>query len=309
MLKVIKPGLFSTIQDAGRTGYQQYGVIVSGVMDSVAFRIGNSLLRQQNKAALEMTVIGGIFAFTKATTIVLTGGTMKATLNNKPIAMYKAVAIKDGDILKCGPIFNGVRSYLCIAGGFLVEEVLGSRSTYLKAGFGGFKGRKLQVNDEIPYEETTESYDRYQYWADGFYEDKPIRVLQGTEWNHFSELSQESFKAQSYTISLETDRMGYRLEADTPILLEKPFQLLSEAVAFGTIQLPPSGQPIVLMADRQTTGGYPKIAQVITADLHRLAQFAPKETLQFEIVSIEQAEAANFKLEQHLRLIELLVKN
>ncbi|MGN7477014.1 biotin-dependent carboxyltransferase family protein [Solibacillus silvestris] len=309
MLKVVKPGLFATIQDSGRTGYQQYGVISSGVMDQIAFRIGNALLKQSNKAAIEMTLIGGMFQFAKATAIVLTGGMMQATINDKPISMYKVIRVKAGDLLNCGAILNGARSYLCIAGGFLVEQILGSRSTYTKAQFGGLEGRALQAQDEIPYEESAANYSAFKVKTDYFYKNAPIRILQGTEWQQFSMHMQKNFLEQSYTISLKADRMGFHLEAHTPIYIESQFQLLSEAVTFGTIQLPPSGQPIVLMADRQTTGGYPKAAQVITADLHRLAQLTPKQSLQFELISIEQAEEAYLNIEQELRLLEALLKN
>lgn len=308
MLKVIKPGLFSTIQDVGRFGYQQYGIITSGVMDSIAFRIGNALLKQSGKAAIEMTLIGGMFEFKKPTAFVLTGGIMDATLNNQSIAMHKVISAKAGDVLTCGAILNGARSYLCIAGGFLVDDKLGSRSTYINARIGGFEGRKIQRNDEIPYEEKTANYAAYHVNTKAFYEKGPIRILQGTEWQKFSHEMQNNFIKQTYTISNKSDRMGYHLEASTPIYLEKQFQLLSEAVTFGTIQLPPSGHPILLMADRQTTGGYPKVAQVITADLHRLAQLPPKQMLQFQLVSLDRAEEAYIELEQELRLLEALLK-
>ena len=309
MLKIIKPGLFSTVQDAGRNGYQQYGVIVSGAMDPVAFRIGNALLKQDSKAVIEMTLVGGTFEFQKPTAIVLTGGKIHATVNGNPVPMYKVISIKSGDVLKCGAIQNSARSYLCIAGGFSVEKILGSRSTYLKARFGGLNGRPLQANDFLPYEETTDRYHTYQVKTDSFYEKKTIRLLEGTEWPHFSPQMQKSFIDQHYTISLEADRMGYRLECPTPILLEKPFNMLSEAVTFGTIQLPPNGHPILLMADRQTTGGYPKIAQVITADLHRVAQLGPKQTIHFELVTLQQAEQVYIQLEQQLSFLENLLKN
>ncbi|MER2038063.1 MAG: biotin-dependent carboxyltransferase family protein [Solibacillus sp.] len=306
MIKVLKPGFSSTIQDAGRTGYQQYGIIVSGVMDQVAFRIGNALLNQTNKAAIEMTLIGGTFQFTKQTTIVLTGGTIYATLNNKSIPMYKPITIHAGDLLTCGAIRNGARSYLCIVGGFNVATVLGSKSTYLKAKLGGLEGRALKVTDEVPYNDSTTHFTKQYYTPNVLYQKQPIRILTGTEWNELSVTDQKLFLEQTYTISLEADRMGYRLHTPRPTFFEKPIELLSEAVTFGTIQLPPSGQPIILMADRQTTGGYPKIGQVITADLPRLAQLPPTQTIQFQVVTLEQAEAAYARLEKHLQLLELI---
>jgi antagonist of KipI len=277
-------------------------------MDQVSFRIGNALLNQSNKAAIEMTLIGGTFQFTKQTTIVLTGGEMRATLNNKAIPMYKPIAIKANDILTCGAINNGTRSYLCIAGGLCVMDVLGSKSTYLRAKLGGIQGRALKVGDEVLYNESTlHFYNAKQYYLPNIlYREQPIRVLTGTEWDEISASAQHLFVNQTYSLSLESDRMGYRLHTPTPIPFKNPFHLLSEAVTFGTVQLPPSGQPIILMADRQTTGGYPKIAQVIAADLHRLAQLRPTSTLQFEIVTLEQAEAALVRLEQHLRLLQIV---
>ena len=307
MLKVVKPGIFSTIQDSGRTGYQAYGIIKSGVMDTVAYRIGNALLQQTNKPAIEMTLVGGEYQFTKPTTIALTGGEMRTKLNGKVVPMNQAIPIQANDILKCGPIMNGTRSYLCITGGFLIEPILNSTSTYLKSGFGGFNGRALQAGDEIPYEATTQQFPKTQVYTHSFYESRPIRILPGTEWAQFSAHMQQQFLQQSYTISLEADRMGYRLEGGVRLEKNDPAQLLSEAVTFGTIQVPASGQPIILMADHQTTGGYPKIAQVIAADLPRLAQLAPKQAVTFEIVTLQEAEHAYIKLEQQLRLLETLL--
>lgn len=308
MLQILKPGIFSTIQDAGRMGYQQYGVIVSGVMDSVAFRIGNALLQQHNKPALEMTLYGGEFRFTKATSIALTGGKLHATVNGRAIAMNTVISIQANDVLKCGSIMEGTRSYLCIAGGFTVEKILKSTSTYEKAGFGGYEGRALQAGDAIPYSENTQLFNKTQIAVQHFYTKGPIRVLQGTEWAQFNIEAQETFLQQPYTISLDSNRMGYRLQGALPIQTKHKTELLSEAVTFGTIQLPANGQPIVLMADHQTIGGYPKIAQIIGADLHRMAQLRPNETLTFEQVSLQQAEHAYFKLEQQLRLIEALLQ-
>lgn len=308
MLNVIKPGFFSTIQDLGRTGYQASGIIKSGVMDSVAYRLGNALLQQANKPALEMTLIGGEFLFTKPTTIALTGGKMYATLNGNALKMNQAIPVKANDRLTCGPILKGTRNYLCIAGGFSIEPILNSTSTYLKAGFGGFHGRALQTRDEIPYESTTHRFKSTQVYSENFYEPRPIRILKGTEWHHFTAQAQQLFLQQPYTISLEADRMGYRLNSEFPLATTDAAQLLSEAVTFGTIQVPSNGQPILLMADHQTIGGYKKIAQVLAADLPYLAQLGPQETIRFELVTLSQADQAFIKLEQHLRLLETLLK-
>lgn len=309
MLIIIKPGIFSVIQDAGRFGYQQYGVITSGAMDMIAYRIGNALLQQHNKPALEMTLIGGQFQFTKETTIALTGGMMQAKLNGKDIPMNRAIPIQPNDLLTCGPIVQGARSYLSIAGGFTIKPILNSTSTYLKAGFGGFQGRPLKTGDAIPYERTAQRFKPLQVYTHNFYKARPVRILQGTEWSYFSEQAQQLFLQQPYTISIDSDRMGYRLESEQPNAAANTPQLLSEAVTFGTIQLPASGQPILLMADHQTTGGYPKIAQVIAADLPYAAQLTPKQSLTFELVTLQQAEQAYLEHQRQLRLLELLVAN
>ena len=308
MIRVKKPGFFSTIQDAGRIGYQQFGVIVSGVMDEVAYRIGNALLQQGNEAAIEMTLIGGTFEFTKPTTIALTGGKMEAKLNGRIVPMNKVITIQVGDLLSCGAIRKGVRSYLCVKGGIDVPVVMDSRSTYLKAGIGGHEGRALKAADELPYKESAPVTKASKVRTDAFYQERPIRILKGTEWDRFSEDVQQAFLHNTFEISLEADRMGYRILPQEPIAIEAPFQLISEAVTFGTIQMPPNGEPIILMADRQTTGGYPKIGQVIAADLHRLAQLAPKQPITFEVVSVSQAECLYEQREKGLRLLELLLK-
>ena len=307
MLQVKKPGFFSTVQDLGRVGYQQFGVIVSGVLDVVAYRIGNALLKQENAAAIEMTLIGGTFVFTKPTTIVLTGGEMNATLNGNGIAMNKALTIQAGDELACGAIRNGVRSYLCIKGGFDVPVVMDSRSTYVKARIGGHEGRALKSGDELPYNESAPVMQISQVQSAPFYKDGPIRILKGTEWDRFNSEVQQAFLHNTYEISLEADRMGFRMIPKDPIRIDAPFQLISEAVTFGTIQMPPNGEPIILMVDRQTTGGYPKIGQVIAADLHRLAQLAPKQSIEFRVVSIAEAEILYEQLERGLRTLELLL--
>lgn len=307
MLEVVKPGAFSTIQDAGRYGFQRYGVIVSGVMDEVAFRMGNALLQQHNAAAIEMTLIGGTYRFHVATTIALTGGQSQARLNGQACPLYCAIAVKAGDVLTIGAIQQGVRQYLHVAGGIQVPVVMNSRSTYSKAGIGGFEGRALQAGDRLPIKSCQKQFVSRHIQPASFYLDAPIRIIVGTEWTRLGVPIQQAFLQTAYTISLQADRMGYRLLPKQPIVVEQPFQLLSEAVSFGTVQLPPNGEPIVLMADRQTTGGYPKIAQVIAADLPRLAQLAPQMPITFEVVTLEQAEALWIAQQQQLRLFELLL--
>lgn len=309
MLEVVKPGLFSTIQDRGRYGYKTYGVIRGGAMDQVALRLGNALLMQPPTAAIEMTALGGTFRFLKQTMITVTGGKMQLALNGQLVSMNRVIAIQPGDELVCSRIEKGMRSYLCIAGGFDVPEVLKSRSTNLGAEFGGVEGQPLKVGDTIPYKEMYATL-RQDYFLrpEKFYEQGPIRMLKGLEWDRLGEEITQPFLHNKFTISIQSNRMGYRLLPQTNIKIKEPFQLQSEAVMFGTIQLPPNGHPIILMADHQTTGGYPKIAQVIKADLHRLAQMPPNSTIHFELVTITEAEQALMQLENQLCAIEMAIK-
>lgn len=324
-IQVLHPGALATIQDKGRFGYQQYGVIASGAMDSYSLRIGNWLVgNSANEGALEVTMFGTSLQFEKDGVIALTGADLSALINGKPAPTWRPLLIRKGSVLKFKAAKQGSRAYVAIAGGFDVPEVMGSKSTYLKAGIGGFHGRTLQKGDQLPYgSKFTKLNEKVLHhleqigapvkWSVRFDDvlqfgkQQRIRVLSGTEFDRFDAPSIETFFNETYTLTKDSDRMGFRFNG-AALSLKEPFELLSEGVTFGTVQVPSSGQPIILMADRQTTGGYPKIAQVITADLPTLAQMQPNATVQFEKITFEQAEQELLRHAQILTEIQLGIR-
>lgn len=307
-ITIIKPGFFSTIQDEGRFSQQQYGIIVSGAMDPLSYKIGNILLQQGMEASIEITLVGPTLRFDVDAVIALTGADFSPLLNDEPCPMWRPVAVKAGSILKCQAAKNGARGYIGVKQGIQVPTVLGSHSTYLKAKFGGFEGRPLQKGDVLPISSSTNTpskyFANYQEFIT-FSNDVTIRVTLGTEWEAFTSESQDLFTSIPFTLTKDADRMGYRLQNEQKLERIIKEDLISEAVTFGTIQVPPNGQPIILMVDRQTTGGYPKIAQVIRADLPKLAQLQPMSTIRFEIISIERAQQIYIDQQQQLAFLEL----
>lgn len=310
-MTILKPGLLTTVQDLGRKGFQQFGVIVGGAMDSLSYRIGEMLLQQEPSAALEFTLIGPTVQFNKDAVFCLTGANFLPLLNGKPCPMWKPVFAEKGSILKLSSCSEGARGYLHIKGGIQVEKVLNSYSTYIRAGIGGFEGRPLKKGDELPILESTPN--DVGKWTvqpkDWISTDQEvvIRVVKGTEFDRFTDESLKAFENSTFTVSKEADRMGYRLEGERPLETKEKFDLYSEAVTFGTVQVPPSGHPIILMADCQTTGGYPKIAQVISADLPKLAQLQPFAKIRFQFISLEEAQKLKIQQEQALKRLKLLI--
>jgi antagonist of KipI len=323
-IKVLHPGLLTTIQDLGRYGSQKYGVIVSGAMDSYSLRVANLLVgNDEGEGALEITLFGTTLYFEKDLLIAITGGDLLATIDGKKAPMWRPILMRKGSVLKFKSAIKGCRAYLAFAGGIVIPKVMGSKSTYLRAEIGGFQGRALRKEDTFECGEMNElnhslvqqleKMNGHFTWAVNYSalinlkSSQTIRVLKGTEFNRFDKNSQQMLFNEPYTITTQADRMGYRLEG--PVLsLAEPFELLSESVTYGTIQVPPNGQPIILMADRQTTGGYPKISQIISADLPSLAQLQPTSTIQFKEVTHEQAEMELLKKEQVIDEIKMAIQ-
>ncbi|WP_205502372.1 5-oxoprolinase subunit C family protein [Rufibacter psychrotolerans] len=317
-LRVEKAGLLTTVQDLGRWGYQQQGVIVGGAMDPVAHRVANWLVgNAQEAATLEFTMLGPSLRFAADHLIALTGGSFAAQINGKAVPAWRPLLVRKGALLEVGRARQGARGYLAVAGGIQVPLVLGSASTYLRAGIGGLKGAPLQEqamvpcpgssNPEFPplgWETGHQNLERTTWfvrpaWYQGFRQELVIRVLQGPEYGWFFRESQRAFWQQPFQVTPQSDRMGYRL-AGPALGLAEPRELLSTAVTFGTVQVPPQGNPIVLMADHQTTGGYPRIGQVIRADLAALAQVLPGQRIRFQEVTLEEAYRLLYEQERHL---------
>ncbi|VFR97661.1 Allophanate hydrolase 2 subunit 2 [plant metagenome] len=320
-MRVERPGLLSTLQDTGRYGQQQYGVSVNGPMDEWSHRLANALVGNPEQAAvLECTLGGPRVVFSEDTLIAVCGARLPVTAGGQAIPQDRAVLLKRGTVLDLGLRQDGARAYLAVRGGFAPEPVLGSRSTNLRAGFGGHEGRALKGGDRValsprralpmlPIERRmvqsglpvllapaidTATAHRF---------DTAIRVIAGPHWQAFTHAAHHSFTTQPYAATQQSDRMGIRLKGES-LSLVAPLELVSEATVFGAVQVPPDGQPIVLMADRQSAGGYPKIGYVASADLPLLAQAMPGDALRFTLVDQAQAEAAWLAAEDRLTQIQ-----
>ena len=301
-IKVISPGVLTTVQDTGRFGHQAAGIPEAGAMDRASLRLANALVgNPEDAAALELTVFGGTFEFDGKGTIALTGADMRPFLNGNRMSMNTAVPVKAGDRLELGVASRGMRAYLAVSGGIDVPVVLGSRSTDLKSRLGGLEGRKLRAGDvlengsrpqaaaELAEVQGTPCEPVLQRLAKATSPEgvTQIRFLFGPRDAMFAEDAKKTFTDSIYTLSAACDRMGYRLEgAAVPSL--NGTDILSEGICFGSIQVPANGQPIVMMADHQTTGGYAKIGTVLSEDLPLLAQLGPGKRIHFVPVTLEE---------------------
>lgn len=310
-IHVLRPGLMTTFQDLGRTGLQQYGVIVSGAMDSLALQIANQLVcNDDGEVALEVTLSGPSLRVEQDALIAITGADLSPTIDGQTAPAWRPVWVRAGSQLDFGAPHSGVRAYLAIAGGFDLPMVMNSRSTYLRAKVGGLEGRPLRTGDTVSFRPAAPTasrrIDRLARTANGRpfaasnwsadysmlgYSNGPvIRVTPGNQQDWFTTESLTAFYRDEFHVTPQSDRMGYRL-AGPPLQFQTPRELLSEAVTMGTIQVPGNGQPIILMADRPTTGGYAKMAQVATVDLSALAQVRPGATLKFQAVTLEESQS------------------
>lgn len=293
--RVIKGGLLTTVQDLGRNGYQAQGFNVNGVMDRRAFRIANLLLdNPENEAVLECTLIGPTLEFTAPMIISITGGDFRPEINDEEVPMYTALYVAEGDVLKLGSARSGRSCYIAFSNYLKVPVVMGSRSTNLKCRIGGFKGRKLEDGDYIETRITRRIYlptflSRTLPLKEYEENKATIRVILGPEEEIFSKKGIKNFLETEYTVGAEFDRMGMRLEG-TYIESKRGSDIISDGIALGSIQVPSHGKPIILLADRQTTGGYGKIATVISVDLPKLVQRRMDDKIRFVAVTVEEAQ-------------------
>ncbi len=294
MLKIIEAGILTTIQDAGRWGYQSFGVPVSGAMDWFAFTMANRLTRNDaNAAALEIHSPVN-FQSDDAIVLALTGAEARLEIDSRVMPTWTSVFVRAGSLIEIKPARAGGWNYLAIHGGIDVPRVLGSRSTYARAGL----GRDLHPGDVLPLGKKSRgdliavagnlAPDHVRALAN---RNEPIRVIPGPHVDWLVDHAINTLTIGDYTLTDGADRMGYRL-AGAPLTRARESELISCGVPLGAIQIPADGQPIVLMADHQTTGGYPIIATVIRADLPMVAQRAPGERVRFQIASVEQAQSA-----------------
>jgi antagonist of KipI len=294
LMVVESAGLQTTVQDFGREGYGVVGISASGAADAVALRLGNLLL--ENKAgapALEMTLTGGTFLFPNGAVICLAGANFGAQADGKPLELWQPHAIWPGKRVVFGPTRDFARCYLCVAGGIGAAEFLGSASTHLLSGLGGWEGRALRKGDVLPIGRLEKNIRRRKLRTgvlDGLMPGKTLRVTRGPQSDWFPEEARRALVSGEYVVSEESNRMGLRL--DGPRLAARgKVEMISEGTPLGAIQTTPSGQAIILFVEQQTTGGYPKIANVIGADLHSVGQLRPRDAIRFEEVSLAKARA------------------
>ena len=293
MIEIITPGLLTTVQDFGRVGVMKNGFTQNGVMDRFSMRVANRLCGNCDSApVLEMTVLGITAKFTQDTVICVSGADFDAKINDKPIKRNKAYKINNGDILSMGSAKSGLRAYLAVAGGIVGENVFGSASTNLKFAFGGYNGRKLQSGDVLAIGTGAFSLgdiDKWEIPESEYGNDTELRVVLGPQNDMFTDEDIRLFLSQKYEVTAQSDRMGIRLSGE-PLKSKNGMDIISDGIVFGSVQVPNSGEPIILMADHQTTGGYAKIATVISVDLPRASQLSAGNTVRFKSVTVEEAE-------------------
>jgi antagonist of KipI len=308
-LVVEQTGLQTSVQDLGREGYGLMGISSSGAADAVSLRIANALVgNPAGAAALELTLFGGSYVFPDGGVVALAGADFGATLNGQPLERGVPHAVMPGGTVSLGRTRSGARCYLSVAGGVLVTPVLSSSSTHLLSGLGGFKGRALQNGDVLEIGSPTKRLRRRRLGAkaqEAFRPRKTIRAIEGPQFDCFPEAAQNLLWQSTFGVSEEANRMGLRLEGpalDTPAGKE----LISEGVTSGAVQVTPAGQAIVLFVEQQTAGGYPKIANVIGADLFCIGQLRPRDQIRFERATLGEARRLWIEQQQHLNSEEFL---
>lgn len=312
-IKIIKPGVQTTLQDEGRFGYRHIGVGSGGAMDVFAMKVSNYLCgNDEKKAVIEMNFPAPEILFQQDAMISLAGADFSATINDAAVPVWQTVLVKKGSILKCKQPLKGAKLYLAVKGGWQAQQWLNSYSTHLKLAAGGHNGMALQKDAVVDFVAAafTISETKILPWRiaqlglDKIYrQQNHIRYTNGAEYHWLDALSQQNFTQNNFTISHQSDRMGFRLNGNH---LSQQFtgEMISSAVDEGTVQLLPDGNCIVLMADHQTTGGYPRIASVIKADLPQLAQLTPGKSIHFKPVHIKEAEEALISMHETLAEIK-----
>jgi len=293
-IDILDGGMFTTVQDLGRVGYQRYGVAVSGAMDGFALRAANRLVGNADTAAgLEVTFVGPELRFVQPGLVAVTGANLGPQVDGRPIQMWRTVAIRAGSVLSFSGQRDGMRAYLAMDGGIDVPVVLGSRSTSTRTGHGGYEGRALRAGDTLPLGEQAlagAAMRRALRTSDipSYGHDQSVRVVFGPQDGAFADAGRSTFLGSPYTMTPQSDRIGCRFDGPR-IAHMTSADIVSDGTTLGAVQVSGDGCPIVLMADRGTTGGYTKIATVISVDIWRLAQAAPGDRVRFERVDLEEA--------------------
>ena len=293
-LKVISPGALTSIQDEGRFGHQRIGMSPAGAMDLHALRLANILVdNNMGEAALELSFLGGKFRFTADNVFALAGADMSAMLDGVPVPVGQAMQAKAGSVLQMGQAKNGCRTYLAVAGGFDVPVLHGSKSTLLRSNLGGFEGRKLAPGDEIPFAAPKKNIPNLPIRVlppqPVVGQERTVRVVLGPQDDRFTKAGMDTFLSGAYKVDSKSDRMGYRLTGPK-IEHTTDANIISDGIPFGAVQVPGSGEPMIMMSEHQGSGGYTKIANVISVDIPLVAQCPPGGTIRFKAVSVDEAQ-------------------
>jgi len=304
--EVLSPGIMSTVQDLGRFGCARYGVAASGALDGFAVRVGNLLVgNDENAAVVETTLMGLRVKVLRDAVVAVTGGDLQARKGSEPLAMWRSHLVGEGETIVFSGPASGIRAYLAVAGGIQAAVVMGSRSTNLSSGFGGFEGRPLRKGDILAVEPVQ---DAVRFAGRGFTPAAVpayaspwcLRVIWGPQDDHFSEAGKQTFVSAAFTVSPDSDRTGIRLKG--PVVARRPAleeSIISEGILSGAIQVPGDGQPIIILGET-ASGGYRKIATVISADLPLLGQITPGDEVAFEAVSMDEAVQALREMENRI---------
>jgi len=312
MIEILSGGVLSTVQDQGRYGYRQYGVPISGAMDLYALRLANILVgNNEDAAGIEVTFYGLRLRSTEDTWIAITGGDLSPQKNGKPVSMWKSICLKKNEVLSFRGLRSGFRAYMAVQGGFDIPLIMNSRSTSIKAAFGG-TGGALKTGDRL---KTSHSFagEKIQEKAipdqliPSYSTQNELRVVSGPQSDYFSSEILELFLSSEYTVTPQSDRQGYRLTG--PALRHiRSHDVITEAVWPGAVQIPGDGLPIILLSDAQTTGGYPKIASVISVDIDKLGQAKPSDKIRFKLVKLEESVYLLNEQENRLKEIKSLIE-
>jgi antagonist of KipI len=310
IFKVVKPGLLTTVQDLGRYGYQQFGISPSGAMDSYSMQVANILVgNHPGEAVLEAAFTGPVLEAINNLVIAICGGDFSPKVGHREVPLWKSFLMKKGETLSLGACKKGARAYIAIAGGIDVPVILNSKSTSLHGKFGGLGGRPLVINDLVygvpvirkPFKAMPREF------IPNFNKEVTIRVILGPHEKRFSSESIEQFFSETFVVTTQSNRMGYQLKGPKLDHVQGS-DIISDPIPLGGIQVPASGQPIILMADRQTTGGYTRIGTVISVDIPLLAQAVPDTNIHFVETSLEEAHRLYKERQLFLKHLSIAAK-
>ncbi len=302
-LEILHGGTFTTVQDLGRKGYQQFGMPTAGAMDITSLRIANRLVQNdEGKACLEITFIGLRLLAIQDLLIAVTGGNLMPKVNGSPLPMWQTVSLRKNSEISFTGVRDGIRSYLAVAGGIQVPEIMGSKSTYIRGRIGGLEGRPLRRGDRLHIGRRPPRVPLCKLKKNlipHYGREWKTRVIMGPQEDYFSKKGIETFTSSEYTITRQSDRMGYRLQG--PVIQHRErADIISDATCLGSVQVPGHGLPIILLADRQTTGGYPKIATAISVDVYDLGQAKPGDRIRFSPINVVEAHKIRKSYERRM---------